>query len=186
MAWPRCCHFKPRSAGEVKQFKCLASRKRIVPLINMYEVNWTLEKGIISLVNAGEVISNLERGSNPSRNSQKRLALGNGTSFHHGEHKASAGRALIIQLCLEAKLLQEAQRRSYLEVRSYTEVNYYNPRRTYSSLKARLKAKLNSTTTATSTSTYHRSYFEAVQSISKSEPIHCKFMKTLKGVLLTF
>ena len=31
----------------------------------------------------------LEKGSNPSRNSQKRLALGNGTSSHHSEREAS-------------------------------------------------------------------------------------------------
>ena len=125
------------------------------------------------------------RGSNPSRDSQKRLALGNGTSSHHSEHKASASRALIIQPCLEVKLLQEAQRRSYLEVRSYMEANYYNSSANLFQPKAWLKAKLNLTTKATFTSTYHRSFSKAVQSISKSEPIHCRFTKTLKGVLLT-
>jgi len=50
--------------------------------------------------------------------------LENRTSFHNSERKASAHRALIIQLCLEAKLLQEAQRQSYLESMSYTEANY--------------------------------------------------------------
>ena len=32
MAWPPCYHFKPRSAGEVKAFKYLASRKGILSL----------------------------------------------------------------------------------------------------------------------------------------------------------
>jgi len=65
MAWPRRCHFKPKSAGEVKAFKCLASRKGIVPLVNTYEVNQTSEKGIISLVNAGEIIQTLKKGAIP-------------------------------------------------------------------------------------------------------------------------
>jgi len=64
MAWPRRCHFKPRSAGKVKAFKCLASRK-----------------GTISLVKSKRVYSNLRKGSNPP----KAVSLEKGTSFQNTE-----------------------------------------------------------------------------------------------------
>ena len=65
MAWPRRWRFKHRSAGEVKAFKCLASRK-----------------GIASLVKCKRSYSNLRKVSNPSRNSQKAVSLGKGMLFH--------------------------------------------------------------------------------------------------------
>jgi len=74
-------------------------------------------KEIISLVNARESHSNLERRSNSPHNSQKAVSLGNETSFQHSGHEANAH----IPTRFEVKLLQEAQRRRYLEARSYTE-----------------------------------------------------------------
>ena len=65
MAWPHRYNFEPRSAGEVKAFKCLASRKGVVPLVNMHKVNWTSERGVISLVNAREVIQTLKKEAIP-------------------------------------------------------------------------------------------------------------------------
>ena len=75
MAWPRRWRFKLRSAGEVKAFKCLASRK-----------------GIISLVKYKRSYSNLKKGSNPSRNSQKAVSLGKGTSFQPDPKRSRSGR----------------------------------------------------------------------------------------------
>jgi len=77
MALPRRCYFKPKSAGEVKVFKFLASRKGIA----------NFEKGNNLPHKCWWNYSYLEKGSNPSRNSQRRLVLGNGTSFHHSERK---------------------------------------------------------------------------------------------------
>ena len=85
MAWPRRWRFKLRSVGEVKAFKCLASRK-----------------GIISLVKCKRSYSNLEKGSNPSRNSQKAVSLEKGTLF---------------QSRFKTKLLWEARTRSYLDAK---------------------------------------------------------------------
>ena len=56
-------YFKPKSAGKVKAFKCLASGKGIIPLVNTYEVNRTLKKGIITFVNVGEIIQTLGEGA---------------------------------------------------------------------------------------------------------------------------
>jgi len=121
---------------------------------------------MISLVNAKEVISTSGKDIILLVTSQKAVGLKKGTTF---------------QDQFEANLLQKLRRgatqtRSYPESRIYTILWRIYP-------KVGSKAKLNSTTMVTFV--LHISSIKAIQSISKSEPFHCRLSKTLKGVLLT-
>ena len=116
---------------------------------------------MIFLVNAREVILTSKKGQSFSKLAKRAVGLGKGTTF---------------QDQFEANLLREARTRSYPESRIYT-----ISRRTYSNPEAGLKAKLNSTTMAMFV--LHIPSIKAIQSISKSEPFHCRLSKTLKGVL---
>ena len=80
-------------------------------------------EAMIFLVNARDVILTSKKGAIPLVTSRKAISLGKGTSFQNR---------------FEAKLLQEAQTRSYTI-----------PRRTHFNPVAGLKAELNSTTMAT-------------------------------------
>ena len=137
------------------------------------------KEGMISLVNAREVISTSGREIILLVTSQKVVSLGKGRAF---------------QDQFETNLLREARTRSYpdaelprcgaTQTRSYSESRIYTiPRRTYSNPEAGLKAKLNSTTMATFV--LHIPSIKAIQSILKPELFHCRLLKTLKGVLLT-
>ena len=125
-------------------------------------------EGMISLVNTGEVISTSGNGIIPLVTSRKAISLGK-----ERRSKTDLKRNYFRRLERGA-----TQTRNYPESRIYT-----IPRRTYSNPEAGLKAKLNSTTMATFACRIPS--IKAVQSISESEPVHCRLTKTLKGVLLT-
>ena len=83
----------------------------------------------------------------------------------------------------EAKLLQEAQRRSYPEARSYTEEDCSNSSANLFQPKSGAKGEVELNHQG-DVHIYTPS-IKAVQRILKSKPFHYKFTKTLKGVFLT-
>jgi len=172
MAWPRRCHFKPRSAGEVKAFKCLTLRKGIISLENPHEVNWTSEKGIISLINAREVILTSKKGAILLVTHKKQLASGKECCSSPIWSEATSGDPSA-KLPISARL----PRRAKLHRSGYN--SSANLFQLESGAKGKVGLNLKSDVHT------HTPSIKAVQSISKYEPFHCRFMKTLKGVLLT-
>ena len=132
------------------------------------KVIWTSEKGIISLVNAREIIQTLKK-ETISLVTRESGSLGNRTSLHHSEREANAHIPIWSEatsgspkakLPISAKLPRSAKLHgSGLSI----------PQQTYSSLSVRLKAKLNLTTKATFTFTYHQSeQFKVFQNLNHS------------------
>ena len=126
------------------------------------------KEGMISLVNAREVILTSKKEQSFSKLAKRQLTSGKERRSKTNSKRNYFGR-------LERGAIQT---RSYPESRIYTV-----PRRTYSNPEAGSKAKLNSTTMATFV--LHIPSIKAIQSISKPEAFHCRLSKTLKGVLLT-
>ena len=125
-----------------------------------------------------ERLFNLEKRSDSSRNSQKRLALGT----EHRSIVASARLTLMFQPSLKrsyfSKLKGEATQKS-----EATRKQIYNSSANLFQPESRVKGKVELNYQG---EVYiHIPSIKAVQSISKSEPFHCRFTKTLKGVLLT-
>ena len=123
MSWPRRYHFKFGNAGEVKAFKCLTLRKKIISLENPHEVIWTSEKGIISFVNTREVILTSKKGAVLLVTRKKAVSLGKGTSFQPDLKWSHSGRFKC----------EATQAQSYSEARIYPSAKLFRSKLTNSS-----------------------------------------------------
>ena len=125
----------------------------------MYEVNWTSEKGIISLVNAREVILTLKKGAILLVTHKKQLASRKERRSSPIWSEATLGDPSVKLPISEATQKREAIRRRVVTI----------PRRIYSNPNAELKARSNSTTKATFTFTSHQSkQFKVFQNLNHS------------------
>ena len=143
---------------------------------------WTSEKGNNLPRKCKESYSNLKRRSNSLRNSQKQLASGTG----HRSITASARLTLMLQPSLKRSSFRKpkgeaTQKREATQ--NYTEAYCYNFSANLFQPESRVKGEIE--LNHQGDVHIHIPSIKAIQSISKSEPSHCRFTKTFKGVLLT-
>ena len=125
-----------------------------------------------------ENYSNLEKGSNSSCNSQKRLASGTG----HRSITASARLTLMFQPSLKRSYFRKLKGEATQKSEATRKQTYNSSAKLFQPENgAKGEVELNHQGDVH----IHIPSIKAVQSISKSEPFHCRFTKTLKGVLLT-
>jgi len=126
----------------------------------------------------------LKKGTIPPVTHKKRLAAGK----EHHSITASARLILIFQLSLKRSYFRKpkgeaTQKRSYPEARSYTEADCHNSSTNLFQPEGRVKGEVE--LNYQGDIHIHIPSIKIVQSILGSEPFHCRFTKSLKGVLLT-